>query len=63
MVKSRSNAAIFRRWSTIPLRLIVGYGFIAHGYAKLINEPAHFADLDDLLSRNRRNAENKGSKS
>lgn len=44
MVKSLSDAAMFRRWSTIPLRLIVGYGFIAHGYAKLINEPAHFAD-------------------
>jgi putative oxidoreductase len=25
------------------LRLIVGYGFIAHGYAKVINGPDHFA--------------------
>jgi putative oxidoreductase len=33
----------FRRWSAIPLRLIVGYGFIAHGYAKIANGPDHFA--------------------
>jgi putative oxidoreductase len=25
------------------LRLIVGYGFIAHGYAKVMNGPDHFA--------------------
>jgi putative oxidoreductase len=25
------------------LRLIVGYGFIAHGYAKIANGPEHFA--------------------
>jgi len=33
------------RWAAIPLRLIVGYGFIAHGYAKLIHGPAHFAAI------------------
>ena len=32
-----------RRWSAIPLRLIVGYGFTAHGYAKVVNGPDHFA--------------------
>ena len=32
-----------RRWSAVPLRLIVGYGFIAHGYAKVMNGPDHFA--------------------
>ena len=32
-----------RRWSAVPLRLIVGCGFIAHGYAKVMNGPAHFA--------------------
>jgi len=32
-----------RRWSALPLRVIVGYGFIAHGYAKVINGPDHFA--------------------
>src|SRR5882724_8008808 len=30
-------------WSALPLRLIVGYGFIAHGYAKVVNRPDHFA--------------------
>lgn len=32
-----------RRWAAIPLRLIVGYGFMAHGYAKVLNGPDHFA--------------------
>lgn len=31
------------RWSALPLRLIVGYGFIAHGYAKIANGPDRFA--------------------
>jgi putative oxidoreductase len=31
------------RWAALPLRLIVGYGFIAHGYAKVMNGPDHFA--------------------
>jgi putative oxidoreductase len=30
------------RWAPIPLRLIVGYGFIAHGYAKLSRGPETF---------------------
>jgi putative oxidoreductase len=28
------------RWAPLPLRLIVGYGFMAHGYAKLVRGPA-----------------------
>jgi putative oxidoreductase len=31
------------RWTPIPLRLMVGYGFIAHGYAKLSRGPETFA--------------------
>jgi len=31
------------QWAAIPLRLIVGYGFIAHGYAKLSRGPDTFA--------------------
>ncbi len=31
-------------WFAVPLRLIVGYGFIAHGVAKVMNGPSHFAD-------------------
>ena len=35
--------AAFRQWAALPLRLIVGYGFIAHGYAKVMNGPDRFA--------------------
>jgi putative oxidoreductase len=31
------------RWSPIPLRLIVGYGFMEHGFAKLSRGPDAFA--------------------
>jgi putative oxidoreductase len=33
------------RWAPIPLRLIVGYGFMAHGYAKLSRGPDAFAAI------------------
>jgi putative oxidoreductase len=32
-------------WRAIPLRLIVGYGFMAHGYAKLARGPENFAAI------------------
>jgi putative oxidoreductase len=32
------------RWAVIPLRLILGYGFMAHGYAKIARGPAYFFD-------------------
>ena len=49
---------IQRRWYAIPLRLIVGYGFMEHGYAKLARGPESFAvvlhaigvPLPDLLA-------------
>ena len=31
------------RWAPIPLRLIVGYGFMEHGFAKLSKGPNSFA--------------------
>lgn len=31
------------RWAPLPLRLIVGYGFIVHGFAKLSRGPDSFA--------------------
>lgn len=34
---------MFSRWASLPLRLIVGYGFIVHGYAKLSRGPDTFA--------------------
>lgn len=32
-------------WAAIPLRLIVGYGFMQHGFAKLSKGPEAFAAL------------------
>jgi putative oxidoreductase len=32
-------------WAPIPLRLIVGYGFMAHGYAKLVKDPDVFVGI------------------
>jgi putative oxidoreductase len=33
------------RWTALPLRLIVGYGFMAHGYAKMARGPEQFAGV------------------
>jgi putative oxidoreductase len=33
------------RWSPIPLRLIVGYGFMQHGFSKLSKGPDAFAAI------------------
>ena len=33
------------RWHFIPLRLIVGYGFMEHGFAKLAKGPDAFANI------------------
>jgi putative oxidoreductase len=33
------------RWAPLPLRLIVGYGFIEHGFAKLSRGPEAFATI------------------
>jgi len=38
-----SNETLWRQWATLPLRLIIGYGFIAHGWAKLSRGPEGFA--------------------
>src|SRR5262249_56447616 len=39
------NEALSRQWAVLPLRLVIGYGFIAHGWAKLSRGPAGFAKL------------------
>jgi putative oxidoreductase len=33
------------RWALIPIRLIVGYGFLEHGLAKLTKGPDNFANI------------------
>jgi putative oxidoreductase len=43
------NLAILGRWAPLPLRLIVGYGFIVHGLAKLSRGPGTFAAVLDTL--------------
>jgi len=42
-VRLGGTTSTLRRWSVMPLRVIVGYGFMAHGYAKVMNGPDHFA--------------------
>jgi len=40
---TRFHTRQMRQWAPLPLRLIVGYGFIAHGWAKLSRGPDTFA--------------------
>jgi putative oxidoreductase len=40
-----SRPFLIARWTPIPLRLIVGYGFMAHGFAKLSKGPEAFATI------------------
>ena len=40
-----SNESLWRQWAPLPLRLIIGYGFMAHGWAKLSRGPGSFAQL------------------
>jgi putative oxidoreductase len=39
-LKSHKNT-----WAPLPLRLILGFGFIAHGWAKLSRGPAGFGGI------------------
>ncbi len=38
------------RWAPIPLRLIVGFGFLQHGFAKLSRGPDAFAGILQALA-------------
>ena len=33
------------RWAAIPVRAIVGFGFMAHGYAKVVRGPDYFVGI------------------
>ena len=37
--------ALLQQWVPLPLRLMLGYGFVAHGWVKLSRGPAGFARL------------------
>ena len=56
-VSSLMNPAVLvnrlGRWSPLPLRLIVGYGFMAHGYAKIVKHPENFAAIPSFAQRTR----------
>jgi putative oxidoreductase len=44
-----SGPGSLQRWALLPLRLIVGFGFISHGLAKWNRGPAGFGRLLDVL--------------
>ncbi len=44
-----ANQPLAYRWAPIPLRLIVGYGFMEHGFAKLSRGPDAFAGILQAL--------------
>ena len=39
------NGERWRRWVPIPIRMILGVGFMVHGWAKWSRGPAAFAEL------------------
>jgi putative oxidoreductase len=44
------RVAALNQWGLLPLRLIVGYGFFAHGMAKYSRGPEKFAKLLTLIN-------------
>ena len=43
LVPEQVNRQSLTRWTPLPLRLIVGFGFMMHGYAKFSRGPENFA--------------------
>jgi putative oxidoreductase len=39
------NKALWGQWSPLPIRLVIGFGFMAHGWAKLSRGPSGFAKV------------------
>jgi putative oxidoreductase len=39
------NGDRWRRWVPVPIRMIIGAGFMVHGWAKWSRGPAAFAEL------------------
>jgi putative oxidoreductase len=42
---SRLTPNVYRSWYAIPIRIIVGYGFMEHGYAKIMHGPESFTTI------------------
>ena len=38
-------SGLWPQWAPLPLRLVIGYGFVDHGWAKLSRGPEGFAQL------------------
>lgn len=49
MITSFGVADRLRYWAPIPLRLMVGYGFFAHGLAKMLKGPDNFVAIVDAM--------------
>ena len=45
MLELLNSSEQWRRWIPVPLRIVVGVGFMVHGWAKLSRGPAAFAEL------------------
>jgi putative oxidoreductase len=43
------NKALWSQWVPLPLRLVIGFGFMAHGWTKLSRGPSGFAKLLTLI--------------
>jgi putative oxidoreductase len=44
-MRDRGAVSFPRRWALVPLRVVIGIGFVVHGYAKLARGPSHFAAI------------------
>jgi putative oxidoreductase len=42
---TRLTSDAYQSWYAIPIRIIVGYGFMEHGYAKIMRGPESFAAI------------------
>jgi putative oxidoreductase len=40
-----SNKSLWNQWAVLPLRLIIGFGFMVHGWAKWSRGPGKFGEL------------------
>src|SRR5262249_43079829 len=43
------NGEVWRPWAPLSLRLVIGYGFMAHGGAKVSRGPEGFAKLQEQI--------------
>ena len=39
------DKSLWNQWAALPLRLIIGFGFMAHGWAKWSRGPEKFGEL------------------